>query len=408
MFRFLLVLSECLEIMSTRRVKVMYVVFSLDTGGLERVVVDLCNRLDTARFAPTICVFCAGGALEACLDTSRVEFLVLKRHWNNDPTLPFRLAWHLRHRRIDILQTQSWGTLIEGVTAATLAGTPATIHCEHGILEEQSRHILFQRWLWPRVNQVTAVAAPLADRMASLVDFPRDRIQVIPNGIDTDRFRPHSESQNEWRRKFGIPQTGLLIGTAARLVPVKNHVGTLQAIARLRAKGVQARFVLAGDGPLRDELQQVVRDLGIAEQVHFLGDVHDVHEFLNTLDVFVLFSHSEGMSITVLEAMACGLPVVASSVGSNPMLVTDGDSGYVVPSGDVESLVNTLAVLAEDPRKRQAMGLAGRKRIENSFSIDRMVQSYSDLYDTLGTKHLRTTAPVVSCRTSESESVNQE
>jgi glycosyltransferase involved in cell wall biosynthesis len=226
---------------------------------------------------------------------------------------------------------------------------------------------------------------------------------VIPNGIDTDRFRPNSESQCEWRRKFGIPQTGFLIGTAARLVPVKNHVGVFQAIARLRAKGVQARFVLAGDGPLRDELQQVVRDLGIAEQVHFLGDIHNVPEFLNSLDVFVLFSHSEGMSITILESMACGLPVVVTSVGSNPMLVADGDSGYVVPSGDVESLVNALAVLAEDPRKRQAMGLAGRKRIEDSYSVDRMVQIYSDLYDTLGTKQLHSTTPVVSCRSGESE-----
>ena len=366
----------------------MCVVFSLDTGGLERVIVDLCNRLDVERFAPTICVFRDGGSLKSHVDTSRVDFLVLKRYLNNDPSLPFRLAWHLRQRRIDILQTQSWGTLIEGVTAATLARTPMTVHCEHGILEEQSRHILLQRWLWPRVSQVAAVADHLADRMASLVGFPRDGIKVIPNGIDTDRFCPLRESQHQLRRKFGIPHEGLLIGTAARLVPVKNHIGTLQTIARLQKESIQAHYALAGDGPLRDELQQVAQDLSISEQVHFLGDVRNVHEFLNALDIFVLFSHSEGMSITVLEAMACGLPVVVSSVGSNPKLVPDGDAGYVVPSGDVESLVNAIRSLAGDPHKRHAMGLAGRRRVEEYYSIAQMVQNYSDMYQNLSAQRL--------------------
>ncbi len=378
--------------MTEKRLRLMHVVFSLETGGLENGVVNLCNRLDTNQFLPSICVFRGGGALEARLDISRVELLVVNRHGRYDPTLPFRLAWHLRHRRIDILHTHSWGTLVEGVMAAALARTPVVIHGEHGVMEERPRNVPIQRWLWSRAHPLTAVTDPLADRMASVVGVPRERIQVILNGVDTNRFRPREAFQEQGRRQFGLPLDGLVIGMVARLVAVKNHLGVLHAVAQLKANGVHATLALAGDGPLHEELRQVARDLMLGEQVRFMGNVAHVEQFLNTLDVFVLNSHSEGMSNTLLEAMVCGIPVVATSVGANPMLVANGETGYLVPDADIESLSNALTILAGNHPLRQAMGSAGRRRAAALFCIDNLVLGYSNLYHQSYAKRLQCTS----------------
>jgi sugar transferase (PEP-CTERM/EpsH1 system associated) len=383
--------------------RLMHAVFSLNTGGLENGVVNLCNRLAVDQFSASICVFRAGGALEASVDRSRVALFAAKRHWRYDPTLPFRLAWLLRRRRIDILHTHSWGTLVEGVLAAKMAGTPLVVHGEHGILEERSRNVPVQRWLWSRADRVTAVAAPLADRMANLIGFPRDRIRVIANGVDTERFHSQKESCSENRRRFGLPLTGLLVGVVARLEPVKNHLGILHALARLRRGGAEAALVLAGDGPMRDQLQKAARDLEIQEHVYFLGNVVEVERLLGAIDVFVLNSQSEGMSNTILEAMASGVPVIATAVGSNPALVADGETGYLVPADDPAMLSRAMERLAGDQPLRREMGSRGRLRVERDFSIARMVDEYADLYRQKAFAVLHSTADHRSTERGDSE-----
>jgi sugar transferase (PEP-CTERM/EpsH1 system associated) len=362
----------------------MHLVFSLETGGLENGVVNLCNRLDPERFRPVIAVFQGGGALECRVDRGRVELFELNKLWNNDPSLPFRLAWRLVRGRIDVLHSHSWGTLLEGVVAARLARTPAMIHGEHGILEKRRRNVWLQRLMWGSVQHLTAVASPLADDMADLAGIARDRIKVISNGVDTDRFAPRPEVRNAFRQRLGIRSSDLLIGMVARLVPVKNHHGVLEAVGDLVRAGVPVSLALAGDGPLLGELQRVCDGFGLSQRVHFLGDLADVEEFYNSLDLFVLNSHSEGMSNTILEAMASGLPVIATSVGSNPVLVVDGETGFLVSPGVRSALTRAIAILAKDDMLRQSMGRQGRIRIELHFGIDRMVDDYSALYDELG------------------------
>ena len=365
---------------ATSRLKVMHLVYALETGGLENGVVNLCNRLSPDVFQPSICVFRSGGALEARVDAQRVELLAVRCQWGIDPTLPVRLAWHLRRRRIDILHTHSWGTLVEGIIAAKLAGTPSIIHGEHGTLEERPRNIRVQHWLWPKASEIVAVAASLADQMSRVIGYPRDRIRVIPNGVDTKLFCPMHEMQDDCRRQFGLPPSGFLIGMVARLDPIKNHLGMLRALVQLNEKGIEANLAIAGDGLLRKELQQAVVDLHVSNQVYFLGDVGRTERLYNALDAFVINSHSEGMSNTILEAMACGIPVVATSVGENPGLVSDGMSGYLIPADDSDALASKLALLAQDPSLRSDMGRAGRLRIEGDFSIERMIREYEDLY----------------------------
>ena len=363
-----------------RRLRLMHVVFSLETGGLENGVVNLCNGLDRDLFATSVCVFRAGGALASRLDTAEVELTLVRRYLNTDPSLPVRLAWELRRQRVDIIHTHSWGTLVEGVLAAKLARTPVVIHGEHGVMEERPRNIPVQRYLWSKANQLTAVADSLADRMVEVVGAARNEIQVIPNGVDSARFRPLPAEQDECRRQFGLPTTGLLLGMVARLVPVKNHLGVFRAVAQLKDHGIGVQLALAGDGPLREDLRQAATGLGIADRVYFLGNVVRVERLLPALDVFVLNSHTEGMSNTILEAMSCGVPVVATAVGSTPAIIADGRSGCLIPAGDVAALVRALDNLARDPLLRRNMGQTGRMQIEHGFSIDRMVRDYQELY----------------------------
>jgi L-malate glycosyltransferase len=382
------------ERMSNCRLRILHVVFSLDSGGLENGIVNLCNRLDPERFAPSICTFAGGGALESRVDKSRVEMFCVERRWNNDPTLPLRLARQLRRRAIEILHTHSWGTLVEGVLAATLARVPTIVHGEHGLLECHRRHIAVQRWLWPRTDQLLAVSAPLADQMSQLVKVSRQKIEVVVNGVDTERFRPEFKLQAECRTIFGLPATGHLLGTVARLVPVKNCLGLLHAVARLRRKGTRVALALAGDGPLRGELKQMAHDLQISDSVYFLGNVADVDRFYRAIDIFVLNSHSEGMSNTILEAMASGLPIVATDVGSNSELIAAERTGIIVPAGDVVQLADALAGLIRQPVRCQALGVAARCRAVDEYSLDRMVQKYEGVYERLaGRRHFSAVRP---------------
>jgi L-malate glycosyltransferase len=362
------------------RLNIMHVVYSLETGGLENGVVNLCNRLDKERFAPSICVFRSGGVLESRVKADGVKLLATKAFFGTDPTLPFRLAWQLQRLRIDILHTHSWGTLVEGVAASKLARTPLVIHGEHGVMEERPRNVAIQRWLWSQTQQIMAVSAPLADRMAKIINYPRNRIQVILNGVDAECFRPRPENRSEWRQRLGLPDDGFVIGMVARLVPVKNHLGMLRALALLKERGIIATLALAGSGPLGESLMRTAHELNIHEQVRFLGDVSQVERFLNTLDVFVLNSLSEGMSNTILEAMACGIPVVATAVGSNASLVEEGKTGRLIAVDDAAALALALEKLMREPSLRAAMGKNARARIENHFSIDRMVREYEELY----------------------------
>jgi L-malate glycosyltransferase len=370
----------------SKRLKVLHIVFSLDTGGLENMVVNLCNNLDADRFQPSICVLRGGGALESRVDKSCVDLFEIKRLWRYDPTLPFRIAKKIHHHKFDIVHTHSWGTLLEGLGGALMMQTPILVHNEHGGLEIRPRNIPIQRWFWSKTDMVVAVAEALAEQMATVIRFPRKRIHVIPNGVDTQHFQPVENGNVKQRIRFGLPPEKILFGIVARLVPVKNHLGIFHALAQLHAQGINVDLVLAGDGELRESLFQAAADMHLIEHIHFLGEITAVTEFLQAVDVFVLNSKSEGMPITMLEAMACGLPVIATSVGSNPQLVRDGQNGMLVKSEDIDELCSAMMRLANNAPLRNKMGEKGRCCVETHFSLNRMVKEYTDLYKELWEK----------------------
>ena len=366
---------------SRDRINVMQLVWDLGMGGLEKLAIDICSHLPQDQFSSSICVLQPGGAMESRVDPDLVDLLCVQQNYGNDPTVPLRLARLLRNRQIDVLHSHSWGTLLEGILASKLAGVPTVIHSEHSTTDRRRRRIIAQRVGWSLVNQVVAVSDAVADRMTNIVNYPKKNIRVISNGVDLKQFRRLQTSRRELREEFGMPDVGFLIGMVARFVPFKNHAGVLRALPKLQEAGIDAHLALAGNGPLHEQLKTLSKSLGITDKVHFLGNINQTCRFLNSLDVFVSNSTSgEGLSLAVLEAMACEVPVVATAVAEHPNVLDDGRAGSLILPENEDALVEALLHLAKHPEIMMSIGQAGRRRVFNRYSYDSMMAAYRQLY----------------------------
>lgn len=286
----------------------------------------------------------------------------------------FRLAATLRRLAPSVVHTRNWGGA-DGVLGARLAGIRAVVHGEHGWgIDDprgRSRKRLFaRRFLQRWVREYTCVSQDIRAWLAGTVRIRRPITQIY-NGVDTAAFRPRERS-GEGRGDLGIPEGAFVVGSVGRLDPIKNYPAFVEAARRL---GARAHFVLVGDGPERSRLEALA-----AGAVRFLGEREDVPGLFRAFDLFVLPSFNEGVSNTVLEAMASGLPVVATRVGGNGELVVEGRTGALVPPGDVEALAAAIRRYADDPPLALEHGAAGRARALERFSIEAMVRGYETVY----------------------------
>jgi len=307
----------------------------------------------------------------------------LNRRKGNDVRIVWELHRLFRRERPDVVHTHGWGTLLEGMVAARLAGVPSVVHGEHGTLQVKPHQRWLQRRAWSSANRVLSVSSRLADRMATEMKVSVERITTIRNGVDLSRFNPSDRAAA--RTALDLPNDALVLGTVGRLVPVKDHATLLEAVALLKRDGLETTVVISGDGPLRESICARAEALGIQDQVRLMGHRTDVEVVMAALDIFVLSSASEGLSNTILEAMATGLPVVATRVGGADELVCDGETGILVAPGSPEKMATALVTLLTDEPRRRAMGIAGRHRVEAEFALRTMVGRYEALYMDLAT-----------------------
>lgn len=360
-----------------RAIRVMHVIHHLQPGGMEYGVIKLVNALGPGIESIICSTTTASPAMKAMLAPD-VRVIELTRRSGNDPRLVWQLYKTFRRSRPDIVHTHAWGTLVEGYVAARLARVPRVLHGEHGTLQTSPRQVRVQRWLWLRVDRLLSVSSRLAERMAATMQIPGERIAVLRNGVDLARFgiTPRAEA----RAALGVDDDVVLVGHAGRLVEVKDQGALVEAAARLKAQGLRFQVVIAGEGPCRPALEAQIARLDVGECVTLLGHRSDVDRLFAALDLYVLCSRSEGMPNTILEAMASGVPVVSTRVGGADELVVDGETGILVPPGQLDLLADAMARVIRSEQLRKAMGAAGRARAHESFSLAAMVAGYRAEY----------------------------
>lgn len=362
--------------------RIVHVVLGLDVGGLERVVLRLLAHTDRQRWSPSVVALDAPGALAGELVRLGVPMRVMGRGPGLDHHLVFRLSAFLQREHACLVHTHNASPHLYGALAAHFSWwgpRPRIVHTKHGRNQpDHRRRVLINRFASAISDRVVAVSEDAA-RVAVDVERVRpEKVLTILNGVDTGEFRPRAAAAA--RAALGIPPDGFHVGCVARLAPIKDHRTLLAAFARLRAAIPGAHLTLIGDGSERAALEAFSAELGLAQGVTFAGERAEVAPLLPAFDVFALSSKSEGISLTLLEAAAAGLPVVATRVGGNAEVVVDGCTGLLVPAGDPEAFASALTSLAtrED---RMAMGAAGRARVARAFSVERMARDYEALYE---------------------------
>lgn len=354
-------------------VHVCHLVLSLEPGGLENGVVNVVNGLSPGEFRSSVCCLQRSGEFAARLRPD-VPVSVMGLRPGNDPVLPLRLARLLRKARVDIVHTRNAEPFFYGYLAARLARIPVVVHSEHGrTFPEQPLRAMVQRLLLRGVDAAFAVSAQLRADLVRELGIDGSRMEVLYNGVDTGSFRPRDALS-----QAGASDGRLRIGSVGRLVPVKNYTLLLNAFARLPPG--ECQLILVGEGPERGALESLADGLGIRDRVEFAGHRDDVPDLLRTLDIFVLPSLSEGMSNTLLEAMATGVAVVASDVGGNREIIESERSGLLFRSGDTAAAAAQLLRLITNPELRRAVGGAGAARVRGTFSIEAMLGRYEELY----------------------------
>ena len=363
---------------------VVHVIYRLDYGGLENGVVNLVNRIPADRYRQAIvCLAGVGQEFRRRIRRDDVEVVSLGKRPGKDPAAYGRMWRVLRRLRPMIVHTRNLGT-VDMQWVAVAAGVPRRVHGEHGWEASDPRgldprSLRIRRACRPAVHRYVPMSLDLARWLEAAVHVQPSRIRQAYNGVDTERFRPATPLESG--------DGAIRIGTVGRLDPVKNHAALLRAVRVLldRRPDLDAvlRLIIVGDGPQRVVLESLAGELGLLRQVEFTGMRDDTASILRSFDVFVLPSVNEGISNTILEAMASGLPVIAARVGGNPELVLHGETGLLYEPVADDGLVAALQRYLDEPGLRRAHGTAGRRRAEDSFSLDAMVQRYIDIYDEL-------------------------
>ena len=359
--------------------KVLHLITELDTGGAQVALRRLLKGLDRDRFSPTVACLYNGDktvAQEIRALGIPVTDLGMTAKWRLDAL--WRLYRLLRRERPTILHTWMFHANIPGRILGRLVGIPIII-CGERTMGQEGRWRYWSNHLTASLaSRVACVSSQVADFVVQHVGIPRRKVVVIPNGVDICRF-DHLPTRREARAKLGLPSDQVLVGTVARLNPVKRVDVLLQAMVYLHS----AHAVIVGGGDEQAKLEALARQLGLSGRVSFVGQQRDVAPWLAALDVFVLSSDWEGMPNAVLEAQACGLPVVATRVGGVPEVVVDDVTGLLVPPGDPNTLAEAIATLLHNPDLRRGMGQAGREWVTEHFTVGRMVERTEQLYTQL-------------------------
>lgn len=355
---------------------------------MENGMVNLINHMPEERFRHVVICLDDYTDFRTRIRRSDVDFYALAKPAGRDVSWYFRLWRLLRALSPDIVHTRNLSAL-EGQFVAAAAGIRARIHGEHGrdvfdLHGQNRKYNLLRKLARPLVRRYIAVSHDLAQWLIHTVGVPPQRVSQIYNGVDSALFHPREGARQIGPAGFAT-ETSFVIGSVGRMAEVKDYPNLVRAFIRLLeiepAARLRARLVIIGEGVAREACLNLLREAGAEDLAWLPGERSDVAALMRNMDLFVLPSLGEGISNTILEAMACGLPIVATRVGGNPELVEDAHNGTLVPVSDPEALAQTLLNYLHSGRMLETQGRASRARIESDFSMQAMAQGYLSVYE---------------------------
>lgn len=366
---------------------IVHVIYRLDVGGLENGLVNLLNRFGPA-YRHAIVSLTDATDFRFRLQRTDIPVFCLHRHAGQDWGLYLKLWRLFRALNPSLVHTRNLATL-EAAVPAWLAGVPVRVHGEHGwdvndLNGSNPRYQTLRKLLRGFVSQFIALSRQIEHYLQQQIGVRPKQIAQIYNGVDSDKFQPQPEQDRLWPAGWVQPDS-LVFGTVGRMEAVKDQLTLTNAfieLCRKRPKDApRLRLALLGEGRLREPCQQLLNEAGLLAQAWLPGNRNDIPQLLAQMDVFVLPSLSEGVPNTVLEAMSCGRPVIATKVGGSAELVLDGQTGFLTPVADPVAMAEVMSRYLDKPQLLEQHGRFGRRQVENNYSLAQMVSQYQALYD---------------------------
>lgn len=352
-------------------------------GGAENVLVNLIRHLDRREFY-SIAGLVRDGSLSQRLRESGVETFIISERRPIDLRFLLGLVALIKRQRIELIHSNEFWMNTYGCMAAMITGVPiiTTVHGKNYYWEKFRRRLAY-RFAARCSARMVAVSEDIRRFLIGGVGAAPYNLVTVYNGIDPKRYGPSEEETQKGpnvRTQLGIANTASVVGTVGSLYPVKGHTNLLKAAAQVVKVFPGIVFLIIGKGGLLSQLQDEAAQLKIESSIRFLGFRDDIPELLQAMDIFVLPSLSEGVPLSLLEAMAAGKPVVATHVGGNPEVVVDEETGFLVQPNDPGNLASRIIVLLKDKPLALKLGVNGQQRLRENFSLERMVNAYRDLY----------------------------
>ena len=365
-----------------KKIKVLHITFDMAIGGAEQLIRQLIESADTTIYGHQI----------ACLDgkTGEIGQELIKqginiKQFTRQPGFDFELIKQVRKyilgNKIDIVHCHQYTPYIYGLFASLGSGCKV-IFTEHGRFYPDSykwKRYLINPFISMFTDAIIAISESTGEALVKYENFPKHKIKVFYNG--TTSF--HADKNNQFKNEFNIPLDHIVMGTISRLDPIKNQKMMIMAFAELARNFSNIHLLIIGDGPERESLQQLTRELLIEDNVCFTGFIVNPQRYLPMFDIFLLSSLSEGTSMTLLEAMSCAIPAVVTNVGGNPEIVINNETGIVTENDNMTAYSAAIQKLLENSELCISMGNAAKSRFDKLFSIEKMQEAYSSLYKKL-------------------------
>lgn len=364
-----------------KKTKILYIIWSLEPGGAERVVIDLAKHIDRIRFEPYVCCINQPGRLSDELVNNDISIFHLNKRGKIDFSALRRLIRIMKEKDFDIIHTHMFTANLWGRLANIFARRRPVVITEHNIDEWKNvLHFLLDRILLLYTQKVIFVSDKVRQFYEKKVNVPEEMSVVCHNGIDTSRLSIEN-GRDKFRVSIGVRDDALLIGSIGRLVPQKDVKNFLRAFYKVKNEKEDIIAIIVGDGPEREELVNLRDELNLSDCVKFLGMRNDIGDILNSLDLLVVSSKREGLSISILEAMSMRVPVIATNVGGNSECIIDGETGLLVPPEDPGALSQAILKGLSNKETLKDMGKKAKRLFEERFTVDKMVKLHEEIYE---------------------------